>query len=74
MAVEEEKGKVRFSGTIPNRPEAVRDLPAVGRDGDFVLGRSAGLGVLRLGISETFRPARPEDARCLGIEVGAGSP
>jgi O-antigen ligase len=34
----------------------------------------AGPGVFRLGISETFRPTRPEDTRHLGIEVGADFP
>lgn len=31
-------------------------------------------GVLRIGVSETFRPAAPGDPRSLGIEVGADGP
>jgi len=34
----------------------------------------SGSGVLRLAVSETFRPARPDDTRRLGIEVGADPP
>lgn len=34
----------------------------------------AGAGVLRLGISETFQPARTDDTRSLGIEVGPDLP
>jgi len=34
----------------------------------------AGPGVLRLAVSETFRPERPDDPRRLGIEIGADPP
>ncbi|HQR47323.1 MAG TPA: hypothetical protein PK598_15085, partial [Thermoanaerobaculia bacterium] len=34
----------------------------------------AGPGVLRLAVSETFRPDRPDDLRRLGIEAGADPP
>ena len=36
--------------------------------------RAEGPGVLRIGVSETFRPDRPDDTRRLGIEVGADPP
>jgi O-antigen ligase len=54
----------RFLGRVPLAPDGWKHLEVP----------VAGAGVLRLGISDTFRPAGPADARHLGIEVGAGSP